>query len=381
MDFDEKLQRYRQVSSMNGGGTKHISVIKCVSVADIQVIAENLFFPNGHSAKKKPLLNYLTHMESSQTRVDLFNTVEELYNQTRVRILRLNLHTKKRTTAGVFQPSFEQSHAVEGPSVESASHGETNGFNKQQHFSLESDGSSLNITEVEETPPERATLTVRKGHCLTDLICAFKDPGVLQKQLSIKMRSSDGRAGDKTVLRDCLVEFWGDFYGSCTLGDEAKVPLIRCDFQSEEWQAVARVFVLGWNQVGYFPVELALPFLEEVLYGSTVSSIKDSLLLYVSREEREVLSRALADFHSVDTPELLHVLGARGCKQVPTVDSLDSVLTQIGHKELVQVPMYVIKCWHPIVAAAANLPRKDELRVLVALKKETQNRQSCTTGM
>ena len=53
MNFDVKEQRYKQVKSVNGGGTRHLSVDKDETVADIKVMAENLFFPNGLSKKTK----------------------------------------------------------------------------------------------------------------------------------------------------------------------------------------------------------------------------------------------------------------------------------------------------------------------------------------
>ena len=155
------------------------------------------------------------------------------------------------------------------------------------------------------------------------------------------------------------------------LGVEVKVPFIRHDFQCEEWQAVARVFVLGWKQAGYFPVKLAVPFLEEVLYSSTTSSFKDSLLLYISQEERAVLLKALEDFQSVDTDELLDVLDAYECKQVPNKDTLLPVLAQIGHKVIIQAPMYVIKCWRPVVGSIASLLPPEGLHHYIAHKKTT----------
>ncbi|XP_039651033.1 uncharacterized protein LOC120555909 [Perca fluviatilis] len=97
MDFDVKEQRYKQVKSVSGGGTRHLSVDKDETVADIKVMAENLFFPNGLSKKKKDLSHYSTHIESSQTHVKMSNRVEELYNQSKVKILRLYLCTKKKT--------------------------------------------------------------------------------------------------------------------------------------------------------------------------------------------------------------------------------------------------------------------------------------------
>lgn len=143
----------------------------------------------------------------------------------------------------------------------------------------EADVSAQALAEPQSGP---VTLIVGRGHSLTDLINAFKDPKMIASEVCIKIRLQNGeleQGEGSDVLRDCLTEFWMDFHDSCTLGFELKVPFIRHDFQQEEWQAVARVFVVGWKEAGYFPVKLTIQFLEEVLYGSTTSSFKDSLLL------------------------------------------------------------------------------------------------------
>lgn len=97
MDFDEEGERYKQVKSVNGGGTRHLSIDKNETVADIKVMAENLFFPQRPFKKQnKSLSHYSTHIESSQIHVDVSNTVHELYNESKVKILRLFLCTKKK---------------------------------------------------------------------------------------------------------------------------------------------------------------------------------------------------------------------------------------------------------------------------------------------
>lgn len=94
MDFDEEGERYKQVKSVNGGGTRHLSIDKNETVADIKVMAENLFFPQRPFKKQnKSLSHYSTHIESSQIHVDVSNTVYELYNESKVKILRLFLCT------------------------------------------------------------------------------------------------------------------------------------------------------------------------------------------------------------------------------------------------------------------------------------------------
>lgn len=454
MDFDEEKGGFKQVKSVSGGGTRHLSVDKNETVSNIKLMAENLFFPNGTSKKNKSLSHYSTHIESSQMHVDASSTVDELYKQSKVKILRLYLCTRKKTQQ---QPQdVEANHAITQPSVVDLTGNEPNqaaddllveNINSEPSNFVINDGASISgylelndtlpwdglpnvgesedsdavviisgdnrvdisvvelnpetlFTEKESDPPHHTLslspgltgeanipdqappeprscpviLTVRRGHCLTDLISAFKDSNIISSEVNIKMLLPNGeleQGEGSGVLRDCLTEFWMDFYDSCTLGVEVKVPFIRHDFQCEEWQAIARVFVVGWKQAGYFPVKLAIPFLEEILYGSTTSSLKDSFLLYVSQEERSVLLKALDDFNSVDTDELLEVLDAHECKQVPTKDTLLPVLAQIGHKVLIQAPMFVIKCWRPVVGSVAGLLPPEGLHHFIAEKKPT----------
>lgn len=150
-----------------------------------------------------------------------------------------------------------------------------------------------------------------------------------------------------------------------------KVPFIRHDYQCEEWQAVARVFVVGWKQARYLPLKLATPFLEEVLYGTTINSLRDSFFLYVSVQERAVLMSALKDFDAVDSDELFDVLDAHECKHVPTKDTLVPLLAQIGHKAIIQAPMYVIECWRPIMVYVASVLAPDDLHQAITQKKQT----------
>lgn len=454
MDFDEEEERYKQVKSANGGGTRHLSIDKNDKVADTKVMAENLFFPKGHSKKNnKSLSHYSTHIESSQMHVDASNTIDELYHESKVKLLRLYLCTKKKTglqpPVGMEGDDITSQHSVvdlidkdNNQAVE-----DVNRDSEGQYHCAIDDGAStsgyyelsetlpwdglqtlgegeasdivvfvsedlLHVTEDQANPvtvfPENdapyqgvdqseylpvlaedagvsaqatsepqscpVTVIVRRGHCLIDLINAFKDPKIIASEVCIKMRLPNGeieQGEGSGVLRNCLTEFWTDFYDSCTLGVEVKVPFIRHDFQEEEWQAVARLFAVGWKQASYFPVKLAVPFLEEVLYGTATSSFKDYLLLYVSHEEKSVLMKALEDFDSVDTEELLDVIDAYECKQIPSEETLLPILVQIGHKVFIQAPMYIIKCWRPVMDNVARLLPPEGLHHFIAKRKPT----------
>ena len=130
-------------------------------------------------------------------------------------------------------------------------------------------------------------IVVRRGHCLADLMMAFVDPEVMNNGIHVKRKLPNGQLEEgegSGVLRDCLIEFCGDFYSKFTLGTNVKTPYIRHEYQAEEWQAIASILVKGWTSVSYFPLLLPLPFLEEALYGTTYSSVTENFLKYVSKK-------------------------------------------------------------------------------------------------
>ena len=109
-------------------------------------------------------------------------------------------------------------------------------------------------------------IIVRRGHCLADIMMAFVDPEVMNKDIHVKRKLPNGQLEEgegSGVLRDCLIEFCGDFYSKFTLGTNVKTPYIRHEYQAEEWQAVAKNPGQRIDICSYFPLLLPLPFLEE----------------------------------------------------------------------------------------------------------------------
>ena len=126
-------------------------------------------------------------------------------------------------------------------------------------------------------------LTVRRGHCLNDLRKIFLDESFMKAEIRIRMRLPNGdlEVGEGYgVYRDCLSEFWTEFYETCTLGTDVKVPFIRHDYQEDEWKAIGRVLMKGWKDTGYFPIHLAKPFMEEVLYSNRESALIEAWASY-----------------------------------------------------------------------------------------------------
>ncbi len=80
----------------------------------------------------------------------------------------------------------------------------------------------------------------------------------------------------------------------------------------------------------------------------------ENFLQYVSKEEREILELALKSFESVDKDDPLDVSDAHDCHQLATEDNIARLVSQLGHKSLIQTRMFVISCWKPILKTLAD---------------------------
>ena len=59
-----------------------------------------------------------------------------------------------------------------------------------------------------------------------------------------------------SIARHALTEFSEEFYNRCKM--RFSVPTIKQDMQKVQWRAIAKILCLGFHQVGYFPVYIAL---------------------------------------------------------------------------------------------------------------------------
>ena len=69
------------------------------------------------------------------------------------------------------------------------------------------------------------------------------------------------------VIRDALSLFWQDAYVSLMLGEDERVPCIWHDMSRNHWQAVARIFLKGFLQERYFPIQISQVFVISLVFG------------------------------------------------------------------------------------------------------------------
>ena len=169
-------------------------------------------------------------------------------------------------------------------------------------------------------------LRVKRSLVLQDLLTEFLDGDIMTCELKVIMvdrHGKDERGEDlKGIYRDALSSFWQEFYVSCTLGERGRVPSIRHDFQSDNWTAIGRIIVKGYEDLGYFPMMLSKAFVISTMFGE--KAVSDDILLhsfkqYLSKSEEQVVCEALGrpveewDNDDKDDEDLLELLDRFGC--------------------------------------------------------------------
>lgn len=85
----------KQVRSRRGGGTRKVLVDCAATMRELMNVAKNLFFPNGVSAEGKVEDFAMSMAGFDGNPLSLELTVEELYNQTKVKLLRIYMLSEK----------------------------------------------------------------------------------------------------------------------------------------------------------------------------------------------------------------------------------------------------------------------------------------------
>ncbi|MEQ2283001.1 hypothetical protein AMECASPLE_006644 [Ameca splendens] len=96
MAYDEEKQAFKQVRAKRGGGTRRVDVSKDAKKSEIIQTAAALLFPNGRN-REGALADYEVDLKDYQeVAVDDKITVGQLYNDSKLPIIRFYLTTCKK---------------------------------------------------------------------------------------------------------------------------------------------------------------------------------------------------------------------------------------------------------------------------------------------
>ena len=182
----------KQIRSKTGGGTRHLEIEKSITVNEIKPLAMDLFFPNG-SSLWGPLDKFNCSMSNfdGQAIDDGSVTVEELYEQTKHRIVRLYLKTVNKaedeetfvavaSSPSCSEPEFEMQADV--PDLPSTSSENTQNSPPKYHSidQFEFPSVSENASQFEEIDEMVFKLAVEQS---------LEDSGVDRTQMSAQSGS------------------------------------------------------------------------------------------------------------------------------------------------------------------------------------------------
>lgn len=212
-------------------------------------------------------------------------------------------------------------------------------------------------------------LILHRGNIFKELVEAVRHREINFQSVQIEMILPNGKSEQAEdiggVLRDCISEFFRDFYETCTMGANYKVPALRHDFQNEEWSAIGKIIRESFLSESYFPIKLAPAFVKNCL-GQEVEDdeVLQNFIKYVSSSDATLLKNALNDFEKVDMEELKEFCSNYDAKWIPSKNNFGTLIIQIAREELIQKPAFVKECISPHL-----LVLKDQLHLEVLYSK------------
>ncbi len=126
-------------------------------------------------------------------------------------------------------------------------------------------------------------LRLHRVNIIHDMVEQFKDASVVETRLSVIFVDECG-IDASGVARDAYSGFWEAFFLNCADGEIEYVPALQPEYGKEEWEAVGRILLKGYQDHGFFPVKLSLAFAVCLLHGEnkvTPDMLIESFLRYV----------------------------------------------------------------------------------------------------
>ena len=129
---------------------------------------------------------------------------------------------------------------------------------------------TLQLQEIPGTQCEEfKDLKVHRSFVEKDMLQHFRDSSCMSAQLTFTILNDKGDAemgAGAGVTREVFTLFWKQFANYMTVGERERVPFIQHGHFIDEWEAVARILVKGYEMVSYFPTYLSKAFLSFCLF-------------------------------------------------------------------------------------------------------------------
>ena len=126
------------------------------------------------------------------------------------------------------------------------------------------------------------------------------------------------------------------------------------DYFVEEWNAIGRILVKGFESVSYFPLFISKAFLGYCLFGNQVPDMVflESFQKYLSKEEEEMI-KAVIENNSFpeDKDDFDDFLERFQCRSFVKEEKLYRIILEIAEQELIQKPHLMISSWESVITS------------------------------
>lgn len=219
-------------------------------------------------------------------------------------------------------------------------------------------------------------LTLHRGRVFMELIDYFlNDENIDYKKITVQMINNKGEkekgVDDGGVFRDAISEFYNYFINRFTFGSTSEVvPVLKDEFGTLKWTAIARIIRKGYEQADYFPVFITKPFMIACIMKEEnfdADYLLECLYNIIGPSSSETLKEAISNWEKFNTKpdqtevqlseeellkrqekedDLMEILCDLNSDRKPKSGThLREMLKEIAHLTIIQSPKFVIDTW------------------------------------
>ncbi|CAG2184717.1 unnamed protein product [Mytilus edulis] len=404
--WEGRAGREGEVKEKTGGGVRKLEVDIDTKAEELMQTGIDLFFIDGQSSHGSISELDFVLRDFKQSKVKLTSTVNELYETSRIKLLRLYIFTKKkmpehltplikpRSNHDSLRNTKEELPTPLKPDLPK----QTVNVNKGNEVmplqtALTSTFLTLPLQSISISPPmlpdlhfedrvisschsstqsigdcslmdfsdlivsgpsdtinsemlseTSVHLRIHRVNVLNELISHFKSANILNLKFKFEFVNECG-SDVSGVSRDVYSSFWNIFLLKSAEGEEARVPCLASKWQNEEWKAIGRILLKGYTDCGYFPLQLAPAYAIALIFGEmsvTPEILLSSFMSYLSCSDRETVTAAINDALPEENLDDLTDILDQFGHNIPPQDQMKYTFNLIAHKEIIQKPKYAL---------------------------------------
>ena len=217
------------------------------------------------------------------------------------------------------------------------------------------------------------SILVNKENIVQNLLSIYKDPSILEKNVSAFVEGTDA-TGDG-VLREIYSLFWDTFLSQSEGDSEHSIPIVP-SLDQEDYVSIGRIITHQFVLCGIFPIKVSRASMQHAILGNASDECKiDSFLRILPQRERNLLTKALAGDGAFPTEEIIDLLDDYiNIRQLPTVDNVKSLLLHISTSEFVTKPFLCLASIRVGMGHLWDNVTKEEVEALYEMSRPTAAR-------